>query len=198
MISQVAMSVDPSQEYFLRLHIAYPPSISGVQGYNSQVGHVFISLQDPYGEKFVGFNAAFQVLGKENVDSNHHINGLRDAFKPVDSIISDDSRYLKVVTHSTEFSLSFEQFQKVEKEITRWSEEKPPYILALRNCVTFACAIAKKAGIRPPPQLLGIPTPVGTGLGLGLQQNLQKWRENRISNSDIMIPQPIRQYGRSL
>lgn len=53
-----------------------------------------------------------------------------------------------------------------------WIAKPPKYILALNNCVTFMGKVAKAAGVTPPVQLYGFPTPAGTAKWIRLQRKI--------------------------
>ena len=133
-------NTDP--DHIFRIYVVFPSPIraSRVPDYHTNTGHVFISLAEPdKDEQFLGFNAAFQVLGREGFSPEDLIHGVRDAFKPVQGIVSDESRYMRAVHDVMDYLITPEQFQKIQNRIDHWRNEKPDYILALRNCVSFAC-----------------------------------------------------------
>lgn len=174
---------DPDQNHFLRIHVVYPTlgRQSRVPDYRSMTGHTFISLGHPEeSEKYWGFNPAYMILGRESVDPAHHINGPADWIKPVQGIISDESRYFGAIDTTIDYPVTRDQYDRACQRINDWQQDTPTYVLAQRNCVTFACDIVTSIGISPPAQIMLIDTPVGTGLGI----RLQKWRNTRIQKAE--------------
>ncbi len=136
-------------------------------------GHVFIGLTNRWGvERRYGFYALCFAIGREKADSEDRIDGVQDLFKPVTGLLKDD-----ITCHfhdAIQYAITGEQYKKALKVIRKWDRDKPAYILASNNCVTFAEHVARQIGLIPPAQVLfGVGSPAGTSWAIQAMERFE-------------------------
>ena len=157
----------PEQDHRLVVYLdePVPGGAGGAGGDADLTGHVFVSLVDDQGHRELrGFHPRGALLGWEAVGAEDEIAGPEDAFKPVAGALADDA--MRPFDEEIHFEVTREQHHLMRQRIEEWEQEAPPYVLATRNCATFAIDVAQAAAIAPPRRLALFAAPSATAAAI--------------------------------